>query len=208
MKIIKGRIDWKWGWSNASTLEVLVDTIPKWDTLRFEERDNLIFAESEGYVAFNAFVDSDREGYAGRIFKYHMKDGSVKEWKGPWSSRSGVMNKAGFQPCMEVSITDSSNDYDKRFTFYGSAATINCVMDAIRSDLIDVCLPFNQISKGSGKPNPATPVLIEVRDGGDVRYDLGVRLDGGGILYKFGNKCKIMNVFDKWYTKSIDKISE
>lgn len=115
MRVKSGYLDWMEGWHNATGIHLLMDgsEMPAISDLRYEETKlsattGVVFAEKDGYVNY-FFYNSDQSGYAGRVFKLKMKDGTEKILKGPWSSRAGVMNAMGFTPCVDVTIEVSRN---------------------------------------------------------------------------------------------------
>ncbi len=134
MKILKARVNWMIGWLNQPDFQILVDRIPKLDELRYEARDGHYYAELDGYVNFFGY-SAPGEGYGGRTFTLHMKDGSKADLIGPWSSRSGLLNAHGFGPCTEVAMTDDAAFFDrkKRFgCYYGGAITVPLAEEAAR----------------------------------------------------------------------------
>jgi hypothetical protein len=64
----------------------------------------LWYAEHEptGYVQFFAWDGGQQNGFNGRHYDIETVDGEEVTLKGPWSSRAGVMNLAGFGPCMKA----------------------------------------------------------------------------------------------------------
>jgi hypothetical protein len=103
MRLISHDVDLMPRYDNRPTLRVVVDHIPDTSEMRFEKRGPLYFAEKDGFVRFFHYDHPDR-GYDGAVFTVTMTDGAIVNLKGPWSSRSGVMNAAGFTPSMEVNI--------------------------------------------------------------------------------------------------------
>jgi len=89
----------------------------------------LWYAESDdGFVSYFAWSGGQQDGYGGRHFDITTVDGEEVTLKGPWSSRAGVMNKAGYGPVMDV-----------RFNSTGSGAvTVNRAEEAIDEYLEDV----------------------------------------------------------------------
>ena len=128
MKILNAKVNWMKGYANDPYLEVLVDKIPR-DDLRYEQKGELFFAEHEGYVSFFAY-SGPGDGYGGSRFDIIMKDGSKKTLIGPWSSRPGVMNNAGFALCTGVSITDDPKVFERGHTFYGGNLTLEKAKEA------------------------------------------------------------------------------
>lgn len=102
MKIKNVKIDLHTGYANSPSIEVHVDDFFQGE-LGYVEEDCLYFAYdySTGYVSFFAY-DGPGNGYGGHHFEITMMDGTEKTLIGPWSSRAGVMNAAGFQPSVDV----------------------------------------------------------------------------------------------------------
>jgi len=130
MEIIKAKINWRLGWNTGPQLEILVDKIPK--DLHYQYKDGMFFGEKDGYVSFFAHNggDENQKGYGGRVFSIVMKDGTRKDLKGPWSGRSGVTNKLGFTPCVEVSITEDPEEFETGILCTG-AITVTLAEEAI-----------------------------------------------------------------------------
>lgn len=79
-------------------LAVYVDQTPGLDFFTFDEfKDEqgytLYFAERDGLVQFYAHHPKNESGYGGAVFPLIMSDGTIRDVKGPWSSRSAVMNE-------------------------------------------------------------------------------------------------------------------
>jgi hypothetical protein len=123
MKILKAEVDWMKGWGNHPRLKVLVDRMPDHETLTYEKRGCLYFAEKEGYVSFYAY-DKPGDGYGGSIFPITLNTGEKVDLIGPWSSRPGVMNSHGFTPCVDVSITDEPKMFEGKGCFCAGHITL------------------------------------------------------------------------------------
>jgi len=125
MRILNARVRWMEGYNNDPELEVLADHLPDYKDLRYEENNGCYFAERDGYVSFfyHSGNPEQQEGYFGRHFHITMKDGTEKTLKGPWSSRSGVMNKMGFEPSREVAIFTDQASYDRGYIAYAGHIT-------------------------------------------------------------------------------------
>ncbi|MBW2597029.1 MAG: hypothetical protein JRC93_13905 [Deltaproteobacteria bacterium] len=132
MKILRLEPDWNLCFDNEPTLKLLVDAFPPTEEMLFERKGSVVYAEHAGYVLFNV-LNSDHSGYAGRKFKYNMKDGSVLEWLGPWSPRAGVVNLLGFGPCMDISITDKLAAWQGGHTFYAGHVTVDLVLSFLET---------------------------------------------------------------------------
>jgi len=89
----------------------------------------LWYAESDdGFVSYFAWSGGQQDGYSGRHFDITTVEGEEVTLKGPWSSRAGVMNKAGYGPCMDV-VYNSTNS---------GAITVDRAEEAIDEFLEDV----------------------------------------------------------------------
>jgi len=82
----------------------------------------LYWGEKNGFVHF-FYYSGPSEGYGGRTFSIRMDDGTVAELHGPWSSRSAVMNDAGFPPCVEVVVERGSG------SLYATAMLVSALAD-------------------------------------------------------------------------------
>ena len=102
-KIVKAKVEFKNRWANDPELVLHVEGEPyNDDEMKFEFKEpGLYFAEKEGWVSFY-FYEVPGEGFGGRVFEITLKDGKKLSLVGPWSSRSGSMNKAGFPLSMEA----------------------------------------------------------------------------------------------------------
>ena len=141
MKILKAKVHW---WEpnvlNAPDLQVLVDKIPKFESLVYKRKQHgrewLFLAEKEGYVSFYYWSGKGNDGGYGGM-KIPIKvliNRKVRRvtLKGPWSSRCSTMNLAGFPHSMEVSITDKPQVLEDGYTFRAGAITIPKVQEAIK----------------------------------------------------------------------------
>lgn len=106
-------------------IKLLVDRIPERSEMRFTNRGNRYFSNCGGYVEYFAWKPpGNNGGYYNRHFDIIMEDESEVTLLGPWSSRSSAMNKAGFAPSLEVSITDDPRVFLRGYTFYAGAITV------------------------------------------------------------------------------------
>jgi hypothetical protein len=136
MKIIEGVVDWRPQWKNRPTLKILIDEEPKAEDLIYEQRDDLFFAEHEGYVSIFSYMFPGN-GYGGKKFKLKMKDGSTEILKGPFSGNTSASNATGFEPSMEVYIATSIDHWERDF-FHSAMCTCKAVEEAAKQDLIEI----------------------------------------------------------------------
>lgn len=123
MEALKIGVNWMVGWSNVPGLQILLDQVPDHASLRYQHINNLWFAEQGGYISFFSY-DRPGDGYAGRHFPITTVDGEETVLKGPWSSRSGVMNLVPeFPQSLEVSWTVDPLVFTRGYTFYGGAVS-------------------------------------------------------------------------------------
>lgn len=130
MKIMNAKVDWMYDYGNDPHLKVLVDQIPKWESLRWEEvKPGLFYAEKEGYSDKFSYTRPG-EGYGGRSFTITMEDGSEKTLKGPWSSRAGCCTMAGY-PSIDISITSDPKVFHGKGMWYAGMITLEKAKEAI-----------------------------------------------------------------------------
>lgn len=142
MKILNARIRWNLEWANDPDLEVLVDRFPSQDEFEFEQKGRCWFAEKDGAVSFfsHSGEDVNEKGFYSSTFKLRMKDGSIKTLRGPWSSRSGVMNKQGFTPSVEVRIFEDEESFNRGYTAFAGHITLKLAQKVIKKFLPNVYL--------------------------------------------------------------------
>lgn len=129
MKILNARVRWNTGLANDPRLEVLVDKMPPMADLRYEQKDGCYFAQKEGFVSF-FYYTGPGEGFGGSTFKIKLADGTDKDLIGPWSSRSGVMNRH-FPQSLEVSITEDAGSFARGWTLFASALLVDTAKEAL-----------------------------------------------------------------------------
>jgi len=152
MKIIGAKVNWNNQWGNDSKITITVDKF-KDPNYKYKQKGNLYFAydSKTGLVSYYAYNPKDHEGYGGQIFELQMLNGKIKKLKGPWSSRSEVMNDAGFIPNTEITIEESES------SLYSGAMTNDKITRVMKKFLpeigyyIDfesktVIIPKNQIA--------------------------------------------------------------
>lgn len=152
MKALDCKVRWMEGWENDPELEILVDRLPELSELRYECKEGLYYAELDGYVDFiykqNPSVPD--EGFGGRGRSLTMTDGTVVSFRGGWSSRAGVSNMLGFKECMDVTITDNPEGWDRGHHLYAGSVTHEFAKKAVEDFLPDIWL--EKVVKGSSTP--------------------------------------------------------
>jgi hypothetical protein len=178
------------GYANDPTLEILVDKMPDRSDLRYKKEGILYYAELDGYVSFFCYRGPG-EGFGGRGFEITMEDGSQELLKGPFSSRAGVMNAAGFGPCVDVSITDNPESYERGYTFYAGHVTLKLIEDM--KHIVEIGSGYHR-KCGSGCvkedeefvefPEGSVFTFFDQDDGSDVWYSPAVRFPNGKVWVK------------------------
>jgi len=189
VKILKAKVNWKDGWANSPMLQVLVDKIPARNELRYEQRGSIYYAEYQGYVEFFSWSGKQEDGYGGRHFRILMKDETEIILKGPWSSRAGVINKIGFGPCLDVSITDDGEVWNKGYTYYAGSITV----ESLKSIFPLVDIGDKRLSE---KDEFALAIVV---DNTDIRFDPCIRSKGGAYWHKScANVHSIVHYLNQW----------
>jgi len=151
MRIEDCQIDWREDVGNDPRLEVLVDETPDRSDLRFEHEDGLWVAIDNGYVEFFSWSgDGNDGGYSGRSFEITTVDGEQVTLKGPWSSRSGCVNKRRFGPVVDVRITTDPGVLERGYTFKSGTLTLSAAKQAI--DLVDEDAHLERVVKFEDEP--------------------------------------------------------
>ena len=125
-------VNWYDDCSNYPVLEIMVDQIPFLESMRFEHRHfdtqrDLWFAHKDGYVKFFAWSGPENEGgYYGAEFLITLVDGSNVVLKGPWSSRTGIMNQFFIPQCIDAHLNTEDDPY-----FLAGAVSLPFALSAI-----------------------------------------------------------------------------
>lgn len=152
MKIVSGRINWS-GINGDPQIELVVDRLPSLEEMRFEQRGPLYYAEKGANARFFAYT-SPGFGYGGSKFNIAMKDGSHEVLEGPWSSRAGCMNEAGFGPCVDVTVSPQDTGWR-----IATAVTLEALVEACEDGRID----FGKGPEGFPIGDGFYPALFRVR---------------------------------------------
>lgn len=129
-RILDIRADWKLGWGNSPGIRVLLSEHRFQElSLIYEMRENLYYAEHGAVVHFlyHSGTPTRQDGFGGRTSTLTMKDGSIIELIGPWSSNAGNANRLGFGPCMEATYTDRPGVMKIGYTFIGGSLLVSAV---------------------------------------------------------------------------------
>lgn len=131
MKPVACSVNWYEGYANDPVLQIVVDRIPNAEEFRYDHKDGLWFAEKEGYVRFFSWNGpGNEEGYGNRCFPIKTKDGEEVVLRGPWSSRSGVMNKYFNPQSLDVSVKTEDSPYET--LWYSGHVTLLFALEAIK----------------------------------------------------------------------------
>jgi len=107
MKVLGASVNEHIGYANPPTLELVVDRVSSYDEFVYNTRpfgrSTLYFGVMDGEVHFFSHSPENEYGYGERKFKLTLADGTVRELKGPWSSRAGVMSPL-FRPVVDVTL--------------------------------------------------------------------------------------------------------
>ena len=98
-------VDWMEGWGNSPNWHVVLSRAPEPEEFdgRWEQLGPCYRAQVDPLVQF-LFWERPGEGFGGRVYDLKMMDGSTRSLKGPWSSRSAIINQvfADRPPCIEM----------------------------------------------------------------------------------------------------------
>jgi hypothetical protein len=130
----------------------------------------LWYAEHRGVVRFFAATDNHR-GYGGRPFTIRTAGGHSATLRGPWSSRAGVMMRAGFGPCLDVVYTADRKAFDRGFTFTAGAVTLELAERAVAQHCPGVAL--------RSIDNHGEPLIVPARADGTCIKCAGTRVRAG-----------------------------
>lgn len=111
MKITGLKVQWYHDCTNAAKLIVFAENYDR-DELSYNVKaDNYYFGvdQESGLCNFYYQDPKNHEGYYGSSFKIKMVDGTQVTLVGPWSSRSGVMNRVGFPLSTEITCESKYN---------------------------------------------------------------------------------------------------
>ena len=171
MNVIDARIEWHEKYDNTPRLHLLLDDttpMPTNKEYRYEIKEDMFFAEKDGFVSFGFYNfkrGGNQGGCSGSEWDITLVDGTVKTVWGGWSSRSGVMNEAGFPRCTEVVYHQGTWDSCRM----AGAATIEVVKDVLeRFPSMDAAIVLFDngeltyyITCKDGREKPSKPVNEE-----------------------------------------------
>jgi hypothetical protein len=113
-KILDARIRLWVGYANTPELELLVDEIPDFRGLTWENRGPVYYVEHpEGWAQWLWKRDrtTPEQGFGGALYRFKVNDKDrvrEVELRGPWSGSDIACNVAGFGPVMQVILFPKS----------------------------------------------------------------------------------------------------
>lgn len=154
MIILDMAVDWNHGYGNSPDLVLQVDRIYSPEEFRYENKAGLWYGIRDDQVSFFAWKGPENEGgYYGREYVITTTNGKKVTLKGPWSSRSSVLNYHFTQQCIEVKLTTNPLYHERGRVrceggFYFGAITIeraNMCLCRLGAHLKKNCLPYETI---------------------------------------------------------------
>ena len=151
MKVIGAYVDWKHGYQNEPELAVMVDKLHDQSVYKYDKKEidgyTAYYAQTkEGWVNFLIHNPDNNRGFRGSMFNITMTNDKKVSIKGPWSSRSGVMNALGFEPCVEITTDDIS---EKIGILYAGCIAIWKAKEIVKKFLPGIYL---KLEDGYGEP--------------------------------------------------------
>ncbi len=135
MKIINAKVNWNDHYSNDPELVVLVDEIPNRSDIVYNKLEMyggaLYYGEKGGYSSYMYHDPLDEKGYGGAVMEIEVHKVGKETIRGPWSSRCGVVNRAGFGPCLDASMTTDPKAFERGFTLMAGAITREVAEEAV-----------------------------------------------------------------------------
>lgn len=203
MEVLDARVDWMSEWDSNPSLKVLVDEVPYidqiiHDVLELGTGRVFYYGEDDGYVHYLTHDVSDQRGYGGRGFPLWVKGKSEQVVvKGPWSSRAAVANGLGFGPCVDVSITDDPEAFDRGYTFCAGAITLEKATEACNMAskgervpiILELAYEDTWLTTLSGEQSKIVGSVKERRGRSDVAYYHIPRRDFVGTAYLDRTEC-------------------
>ena len=164
-KITKAEVDWRERFANAPDLKVWIEDLPPigeiTESLRFYTRKGLYYAEYGGLVFYWSWRGPRNTGGCyGAEIEITLADDRKVLLRGPWSSRAGAINAAGFPQTVDVILNEN--------TF--AAVRLDVALDVVKKFLPDVCIVaeqeggdlFYRLVLKEGRPKPSCEVDLEL----------------------------------------------
>lgn len=137
MKILAATVDWNDKFDNSPQLIIQVEQLHEDEEFRYASKpliggSTLYRAGHDGFVRFYLHNPHDEQGFGGRVFKLEGHYGETFKIKGPWSTRSGVINQHFMPHCTEAILTTSDLNDRALVSAYSSAVTLKVAIEAIK----------------------------------------------------------------------------
>lgn len=142
--ILDIRVDWMEGWANDPRWTALLskDDYPKgeepiWHIVKHLGGSGRTTCRAEKGVVVRYFTHDPRDqaGYGGSVYTATDRNGVTYSFKGPWSSRSAVINSIflGLDPCVEVAYTDSLKDWNSGYAMTAGDLKVSAILTWLRN---------------------------------------------------------------------------
>ena len=135
--IIDARVNWMEEWGNSPILEILVEKVLNVSDFRYDlidrERSDLYFGYRDGQVSYFVHDKNNERGFGGATYILSPAEPNRRipyKVKGPWTSRSSVMNNF-FKHSMEARLIDNEAGFEKGFTFMSGAVSMPMALEAL-----------------------------------------------------------------------------
>jgi hypothetical protein len=123
--------DWHENFDNRPGFQVLLSALP-------DVNDHIYVTDGKGhyrsqvddYVTYMFSDGKPTHGYGGRQFRLKMEDGTIREFKGGWSSNADAINKSfpDLDSILEASVTNDVEVMKRGYTFSG-AVTVRSILE-------------------------------------------------------------------------------
>lgn len=155
MHVLDMAIDWNHGYANDPVLCLQVDRIFYREEFTYELKNGIYYGVRNDQASFFAWQGPGNEGgFGGEEYTLTMGDGTTVTLKGPWSSRSSVINHLFKEQCIEVRLTKSpitqtpDGNVQSKSGFISGAITTRLAgecLNRLGAHLEKNCLPFETI---------------------------------------------------------------
>lgn len=141
MAILNARLRKNNRTSAPMELLVLVDEIPHPHDMRYyiqKRGDRTLFCSqpNNGLVLYGIHNPNDQQGSEGRISKIIDIDGKWHEFRGPWSSSAGLMNKyfPASPDIVEVLVTNNRKHFERGYVSTAYSMQVSILNEWLRTN--------------------------------------------------------------------------